>query len=152
VKSLPDEPTLSISLTLAGRQRNLERPKDELLEKPLSRIQKSAVGKPDKKQQRTKQPPGAAAQGANAPATELFVGLHEGPSVDHPLMDPATTTNAAAWRAGRLLRVGDLSFTVDFNPPMVRSIDVHGAGFVGIPLVPRVDVSVSRCSLVCCRT
>lgn len=38
VRSMPGEPTLTISLKVAGKLRQLNRAKDELLERPLSRL------------------------------------------------------------------------------------------------------------------
>lgn len=38
VKSVPGEPNMTISLTVGGVQRHLQRPKEELLEKPLARL------------------------------------------------------------------------------------------------------------------
>lgn len=134
VRSLPGEPNLTITLTLGGRQRNLDRPKAELLEKPLARLQKAAAPAPGKKQKR-----GAAEAAAAAPAAESsapLVALHEGPTAEHPLLDAAATTNEAAWLPGRLLRVGDALFAVHLNPPAADRVHVHGTPFVGIPLVP----------------
>ena len=134
VRSLPGEPNLTITLTLGGRQRNLDRPKAELLEKPLARLQKAAAPAPGKKQKR-----GAAEAAAAAPAAESsapLVALHEGPTAEHPLLDAAATTNEAAWLPGRLLRVGDALCAVHLNPPAADRVHVHGTPFVGIPLVP----------------
>lgn len=141
VRSLPGEPNLTITLTVGGRQRNLDRPKDELLGKPLARLQKSATQPGDRKQKRAKA--GQAAVDAaplQPPTAAPFVGLHEGPSPDTPLIDADSTTNEAAWRQGRLLRVGAASYCVCFNPPTLDRVELHGTPFLGIPVVPALQL------------
>ncbi len=65
----------------------------------------------------------------------MFVGLHDGPTLDHPLLDPGSTANEDAWRQGRLLRVGTTSYLIEVNPPLVERVETHGISFVGIPVV-----------------
>jgi 2',5'-phosphodiesterase len=129
VRSLPDHPTLTISLTVGGRARAMERPKDELLERPLARLQRGAAPPPPRRR------PGAAADAPAEPPLP-FVGLHAGATPDTPLLDPAAVTNEAAWRGGRLLRVGDAAFAVAFNPPAADALRIHPGAFVGVPLAP----------------
>lgn len=141
------------------------RPKDELLEKPLGRLQKSAVAPADRQQKRQQQQrakqaaaaavaaaaaeasaasaagKAAAAAGAPADMASLFVGLHAGPSAEHPVLDPGAVTNEQAWRQGRLLRIGESSYRVELNPPFLDRVELHARPFVGIPLVPVVQVS-----------
>lgn len=146
MRSLPDEPNMVITLTVGGKQRNMDRPKDELLEKPLGRLAKSLAPQPDKQQRRKAK--GAPQQQARqqhqhqqaeaAPA--LFVGLHAGPSPSHPVLDPGLTTNEQAWQHGRLLRIGESQYRVDLNPPLLDRVELHARPFVGIPLVPAVQV------------
>ena len=127
------------------------RPKDELLEKPLGRLQKSAGPAVDKQQRRQKgkQPVAAAASSAEAlppaaaSAAGPFVGLYAGPSEQHPVLDAAAVTNEEAWRQGRLLRIGDASYEIELNPPLLDRIELHARPFVGIPLVPALQVRVS---------
>ena len=142
VRDLPGTPNLTITLTIGGKQRNLDRLKTEPLEKPLSRLQKSAAAprQVDKKQKRKNNNNNDNREGpsttGSSPATDtIFVGLHDGPTADHPLVDPLKTANADAWRHGRLLRIGSSSFLVHVNPPTVERVDTHGTPFVGIPVV-----------------
>ncbi|PSC75583.1 2, 5 -phosphodiesterase 12 [Micractinium conductrix] len=142
VRSLPNESNMTISLVVAGKQRNMDRPKDELLEKPLGRLQKSAAPQQDKQARRQagKKPNAAAADsagGAGPAAAEAspFVGLHAGPSETHPVLDAGVVTNEEAWRHGRLLRVGGTQYQVVLNPPFLARMEVHAAAFVGIPLM-----------------
>lgn len=79
--------------------------------------------------------PAAAGQ-----ASPLFVGLHDGPSEQHPVLDAAAVTNEEAWRHGRLLRIGEAAYRVELNPPFVDRVELHARAFVGIPLVPAVQV------------
>jgi 2',5'-phosphodiesterase len=122
---------------VGGKQRNLDRPKSEPLEKPLFRIQKSAAAPRDKKQKRqAAATTAAAAESGNSLSTEaLFVGLHDGPTLDHPLLDPGSTANEEAWRQGRLLRVGATTYVIEVNPPLVEKLEIHGTPFIGIPVV-----------------
>lgn len=135
VKSLPEEPNLTITLTVGGRQRNLDRPKSEPLEKPLARLQKAAAPQPDKrKKQKQNSTPAVAESEPAAP----FIGVHDGPTSDHPILDPISTSNEDAWLHGRLLRVGDASYLIELNPPSIERLTTHGLAFVGIPVVPSV--------------
>jgi 2',5'-phosphodiesterase len=164
VKLLPSEPNLTITLTLAGKQRNLDRPRNEPLEKSLARIQKSAEPQGDKKRQRRNQtrPSSqqqqqqqsfetrvAAPEPPSQSAGSLFVGLHSGSTPLDPLIDPGKTTNEEAWKPGHLLRVGDASYVVELNPPIVQGLEAHGQLFVGIPVVPTPKLlfaDVQRCT------
>ena len=127
------------------------RPKDELLEKPLGRLQKSAAPQParQQKQQKGKRgaraaaEPAAAVAAAPGPPPSPFVGLYAGPSADHAVLDAAAVTNEEAWRHGRLLRIGEAEYQVELNPPLLDKVEVHARPFVGIPLMPVVQVSTT---------
>ena len=146
VKSLPDEPNLTITLTVGGRQRNLDRPKTEPLEKPLTRIQKAAAPAQDKrkkqKQNGEAEPAGGIqpSSGNNSSSGPPFIGLYTGPTVEHPLVDALGTTNEDAWQHGRLLRVGDTSYLIELNPPSAERVLTHGTAFIGIPIMPSVQL------------
>lgn len=85
-------------------------------------------------------PAPAPAQQA-APAEELHIALHSGPTSASPTLDPAATTNEEAWQHGRLLVVGEQQFLVELNPPTVDRVEVPGGAFAGVPLCPLVAVS-----------
>lgn len=124
------------------------RPKDELLEKPLARLQKSSAPPLDRQQRRAAQKGGGAdAAGATPAPPPPFVGLHAGPSADTPVLDAGALTNEQAWRQGRLLRVGDARYRVELNPPLADRLEVHARPFVGIPLMPVVQVRPVPCLL-----
>lgn len=121
---------------MGGKQRNLDRPKSEPLEKPLFRIQKSAAAPQDKKQKRQAAATAAVAEAGKSLSTEaLFVGLYDGPTLDHPLLDPGSTANEDAWRQGRLLQVGNTTYLIEVNPPLIEKLETHGTAFIGIPVV-----------------
>ena len=151
VRSDPNESMLTITLTLAGKPRNLDRPKGELLEKTLMRIKKAAESSKNtgkKKQKKKKDAVEKAhavgsledetsrAIGTLAQDRSLWVGLRAGRSQEDVLVDPSSTTNEEAWKHGRLLEVGSALFSVDLNPPTVTGVEIHGHPFVGIPVVP----------------
>ena len=154
VRSLPDQPNLTITLTIGGKQRNLDRPKNEPLEKPLSRIQKTSLGGGDrfnnKKSTANYNKKSSTSADASSTTTTTIpsplssstkshdIFLYDGPSSSFPPLDPATTTNEAAWcKSGRLLVIGEECWTVEVNPPTITSLSVLGMKcFVGIPICP----------------
>jgi hypothetical protein len=93
-------------------------------------------------------PPGAAAAAASGAGP--FVGLYAGPSEQHPVLDAAAVTNEEAWRQGRLLRIGDDSYEIELNPPLLDRIELHARPFVGIPLVPTFQVRALEPSSAIC--
>ena len=140
VRSVPGEPNLTISLTVGGRQRNLDRPKDEPLEKPLIRIQKTVNGAKEARQKQPKRSV-AAGEAVESFASNSSIALYEGPNTNHPAIDPSITTNEDAWKHGRLLVVGSDSYVVLFNPPTVDKLDILGSSvFTGVPVCPVVQL------------
>ena len=107
---------------------------------------------PDRAQKRAKAKAGAGAGAGAAPSSTAaaavspppsaaaFVGLHAGPSEQHPVLDAGNVTNEEAWRHGRLLRVGGATYRVELNPPFCDRLELHARPFVGIPLVPAAQV------------
>ena len=141
---MPEAPEKASELLLPRR------PKDELLERPLSRLQKTAVPpQPDRRQKRQKGGPPPPPAEADSPVA-VAVALHAGPSLDDPLLDPATTTNEAAWKHGRLLRIGDATYTVEVNPPILDRVELFARPFVGIPLAPTLQVCTTKKGLLLC--
>ena len=45
-----------------------------------------------------------------AAPSSYFVGLHDSPTPDHPLLDPSSVMNEDAWKHGRLLRIGEADY------------------------------------------
>lgn len=139
VRSVPGEPTMTITLEVGGRQRNLDRPKTELLERPLLRISKSAATPVQTKNTARKINEEKAVK--KSPSQDaLLAALHAGPSQEHPIINPSMVTNEEAWLHGRLLAVGGSQYVVDLNPPMVERLELNGMVAVGIPLVPMISL------------
>lgn len=123
---------MTISLTVGGVQRHLQRPKEELLEKPLARLlaNLSAPGKGKKHKGRSQQATDpSSAQPASA-SVAVLAGLTQ------PSLDASSVTNEAAWVTGHVLQLGEARLPILRNPPLTAKLDVYGDAFVGIPLVP----------------
>lgn len=138
VRNVPEATTLSIQVQISGRVRNLDRPKDEIVEKPLSRLQKSAMerSKGRKKAKNTGSEPSAFKE-----SQQQIVTIYSGPDESYPIIDPDNTTNQNAWIQDYLLKIGDARYSIVVNPPLIEKLDVHGAIFSGIPVVPVVEAS-----------
>ncbi|DBA96565.1 TPA: hypothetical protein ACH3X1_015434 [Trebouxia sp. C0004] len=115
VRSPQLEDKLTISLPLAGRIRNLDRPKSEALEKALGRLHSNAVPKADKKSKKR------ANQAAVPAQQDFFVGLYNGPTPDSELLT-GNVSNEEAWQHGRLLVVGTQQYIIDLNPPIADKL------------------------------
>lgn len=132
----PEDDNITVTLTLAGRQRNLNRPKDEALEKPLARI-KASVLPNDKKQKRKKGQQGDVSQAQQELQQQLdalTVALYEDEAGTRQI--DSSTSNVDAWPSARLLRVGQDLFEILVNPPIVESISLPGFPMVGYPVLP----------------
>ena len=132
VRMLPNEPSMTIQVHMGGKMRNLDRPQEELVEKPLIRLQKSAGQNPKKKKKSSRE--------SEVVQAELpKISIHMGPDESYPVVDPGTTTNKDAWRQDYLLKIGEAAYSIIVNPPSVEKLHVHGTVFSGVPIVPRVD-------------
>ena len=136
MRSLPSSPSVAIQVQLGGRVRNLERPKDEPVEKPLMRLQKSAIEKPKGKKKKKK---GEVEEEVPVPEVQLF----SGPDESFPLIDPQKTSNESAWMQDFLLKIGDKKYSIVVNPPAVEKLHVHGRVFSHVPVVPHVEATSS---------
>lgn len=114
VRDVPGDKNVTVSLLLDGRQRNLDRPKDEALERPLARLRANIA--PDKKPTRKKtkkgDAPGANGEAAAAAAPPAAEAVEEGDPVvalyaDDEASQPldGSLPNGAAWKTGRVLQV-----------------------------------------------
>ena len=132
VRSLPGSPSMLIQVQIAGKLRNLDRPKDEMVEKTLVRLQKTVCQKP-----RGKKKSKDVVEAVPPP----IVSLYSGPDESFPLVDPPTTSNAMAWKDGNTLKIGDAKYAVVVDPPFVERLQVHGSIFSGVPAVPFVETT-----------
>ncbi|KAG8549705.1 hypothetical protein GDO81_020057 [Engystomops pustulosus] len=118
VRALPAEAKLSISLTLSGSQRQLQRDQAEPLGRALARISASAT-----KSKKRKEPP------APGPPVRLY---YRGQPVSE------AQTNAEAWQDGAELRVGDAVYRVERNPPMCPELELPRHVMADFPVCPRL--------------
>jgi 2',5'-phosphodiesterase len=133
VKNPPGATSLTIQVQICGKIRNLDRPKDEMLEKPLVRLQKTACQKPAKGKKKSRE----AAEEIPVPE----VAIYGGPDESFPLLDPLKTTNDVGWKDGNMLKIGDAKYVIVVNPPCVDKLQVYGSLFVDVPVVPYVEMS-----------
>lgn len=138
VRNLPGAATLSIQVHISGKLRNLDRPKDEIVGKPLMRLQKSAVEKP---KYRKKAKNSQSMTGPDNDPPIPTVSIYSGPNESYPIIDPDKTSNDDAWKQDYLLKIGNERYNVVVNPPRIDNLHVHGTIFTGIPLVPIVQAS-----------
>ena len=132
VRRFPGSSSMLIQVQIAGKLRNLDRPKDEMVDKALMRLQKTVCQKP-KGKKKSKE----FVEDVPPPV----VSLYSGPDESFPLVDPSKTSNIMAWKDGNMLRIGDLKYAVVVDPPFVERLQVHGSIFPGVPAVPFVDTT-----------
>ncbi|XP_073425922.1 2',5'-phosphodiesterase 12 [Dendrobates tinctorius] len=123
VRAVPSEDKLSISLTLSGSQRQLQRDQTEPLSRALARISASAT-----KTKKRKEPP------APGPPVRLF---YRG----QPVCEAAP--NAEAWQDGAELLVGNVLYRVERNPPLCQELALPRHVMAGFPVCPRLRLEFS---------
>ena len=136
---LPDEADeLEIVLTgPAGVVKNLNRPRSELLEKPLQRLTLvfNPQPKKNKKAKTSATPTSPVATGAGetdgAPVTVNLLDAHGAPV-------PKTLPNSEAWVEGHVLQVGAVAYPVHVNVPRVRLQLPDHVFWVGCPVSAHV--------------
>jgi len=142
VRYKPGEDNMTISLTVGGRQRNLNRPITELLEKPLARLRANLApekGKKVKKKAKTQDSAAPVEQAGSAQGEDLRVELYE--DEDATRLIPGSTRNQEAWTRGSVLRLGPQLFELTLNPPTVESLSLQRFAMVGYPLLPTLNLS-----------
>lgn len=143
VRVSPKNDNMIISLKINGQPRNLDRPKNETLDKPLLRIQKSAAapgsGKAKARGNNGRHKGKSAAAAPQGPVTRLL----QGSNPDSPAVD-TYVKNADAWAHGRLLQIGKEYFVVDLNPPLVEKLDLLGLPMVDCPLMALPTLSFAE--------
>ena len=127
VRCVENEPKLTLTLTIAGSTRHLQRPKEESLEKTLKRLSLTA----SKGSQRGK--------GVNsAPKATPVVKLLERENGREVLGE---LPNERAWLDGAELLLGEDKYQVILNPPVANKLSVLGHVMTGCPVVPQVSVN-----------
>lgn len=128
VRSVEGEENLTISFTFEGKDRKLQRSKDEILSKALTRIELSSKKKTKKvKRSADYHEIGGSSEGN---ATLWFSGQ---------LVD-SSLTNEVAWRDGSILKIGAEAFTVEINPPTVTSLTLPANIMSGFPVMPYLQL------------
>ena len=124
VRSVEGEDYLTISFTFDGKDRKMQRSKNEVLSKALTRIELSSKKKAKKvKRSADYNEIGGSLEGN----TTLWFN---GQPVDSSL------TNEAAWKDGAILKIGSEAFTVEINPPTVTSLTLPTNMMSGFPVMP----------------
>lgn len=131
VRCLPGDPKLTISFCLDGSHKCMLRDQGEALGKALARISNGVAkgqGKAKKvKKNRGPQPPGPQ----EATVVRLY---HDGAEVDDAV------PNWQAWTDGAVLRVGDVEYSVQRNPPTLTMAQLPGFVLAGYPVCPNLAV------------
>ncbi|XP_068452021.1 2',5'-phosphodiesterase 12 [Clinocottus analis] len=138
VRCLPGEPKLTISFRLDGSHKCMLRDQDEALGKALARISNGLVKgqeKAMKKSRKKKGPQSGQTAETTTPPPPAAVKLYfQGEEVAD------TELNAAAWRDGAELRVGDLTYSVQRNAPTFTTAELPQSLLSGFPVCPNLQV------------
>ncbi|KAK9821281.1 hypothetical protein WJX74_008549 [Apatococcus lobatus] len=132
VLSIPSQSNLTVSLSLGGRERHLDRPKDEPLSKALGRLQKALSDAEQGAKGKRKKKEGALQQPAVQVAASILNQQREA-------VDPSLP-NDAAWQDGFCLQVGEASYQIIRNPPTVHKLSNQGLLFTGVPICPVAEL------------
>ncbi|XP_030061228.1 2',5'-phosphodiesterase 12 [Microcaecilia unicolor] len=131
VRCVPSESKLSISFTLVGSQKHMQRDQSEQLGRVLSRIASNALKGQSKKSKknRTEQPA----------AVEPLVRLSYGDKVV-----AEDVINADAWQDGAVLEVGDVKYLVERNPPTFKDVELPRYIMAGFPVCPKLQIEFGK--------
>ena len=128
VRSVEEEAFLTISFSYEGKQRKMQRSKSEILSKALTRIELSSKKKAKKAKKNVECKENGDAEEGNA---SLWLN---GEPVDPSL------TNETAWKDGASLKIGAETFTVEVNPPTVKSLLLPENIMSGFPVMPYLEL------------
>eukprot|EP00798_Chlamydomonas_sp_ICE-L_P031103 gene31103-6233_t len=136
VRSRPDDESLTVSLVLAGRQRHLNRPKAELLEKCLARIKTNAMPKESKKDRKKNKSSGSSSMEDSR--DDIVNAMTAGLFYDYQMTRPIELAlpNGGAWMEAKALQVGAELFDIEVNPPTVDKVQIIKRAMVSFPLLP----------------
>ena len=128
VRSVEEEDFLTISFSHEGKQRKMQRSKSEILSKALTRIELSSKKKAKKAKKNVECNATGDTEEGNA---TLWLN---GELVDSSL------TNEIAWQDGATLNIGAETFTVEVNPPTVKSLLLPDNIMSGFPVMPYLEL------------
>lgn len=124
---LENEDVMTISLTHEEKQRNMQRPKAEPLEKCLNRMTLSIQN--DKKDKKRKK----KAKENNIPSLCVTLWNQEE-------QIKGDIVNIEAWKDGCELRIGETSLIVEVNPPSVVHLALPNHIMANFPISPKMDL------------
>ncbi|XP_061893685.1 2',5'-phosphodiesterase 12-like [Entelurus aequoreus] len=131
VRCVAGEPRLTISFSMAGSQKHMQREQDEPLGKVLSRIACNlAKGQSQAKKTKRKE----RQQPSESPELAVVKLLVDGGEVED------TVVNSEAWRDGAVLRVGDVEYLVSRNSPAFTTAELPVSLLAGFPVCPKLEV------------
>lgn len=128
VRSVEEEDFLTISFSYEGKQRKMQRSKSEILSKALTRIELSSKKKAKKAKKNVECNETGDAEEGNA---TLWLN---GELVESSL------TNETAWKDGATLKIGAETFTIEVNPPTVKSLLLPDNIMSGFPVMPYLEL------------
>nr|XP_033781610.1 2',5'-phosphodiesterase 12 [Geotrypetes seraphini] len=130
VRCVPSESKLSISFSLDGSQKRMQRDQSEQLGRALARIASNALkGQMKAKKSKQKRTEQAAA------AVEPLVRLCHGDKVVAP-----DVINVDAWQDGAVLEVGEVKYLVERNPPTFKDAELPRCVMAGFPVFPKLQI------------
>ena len=131
VRSVNTEEHMMLCFSYGGKQRSMKRGKLELLEKTLQRMRLTLF------KNKKKSKPNESNRVLEM--TEIKVGLFEdGKQIEEQ------TLNAEAWKDGRVLKIGEVDYTVEVNPPTVTVLSIPNCFMAGFPVFPVVEVEFAE--------
>ena len=128
VRSIEGDEFLTISFTYEGKERKLQRSKSEILSKALTRIELSSK----KKTKKAKKSADCNETGGCLDGTATLWFNDE--------LVASSLTNEVAWKDGATLKIGSESFTVELNPPTVKSLLLPSNIMSGFPVMPYLQL------------
>ncbi|XP_019392437.1 PREDICTED: 2',5'-phosphodiesterase 12 [Crocodylus porosus] len=130
VRCVPAEPKLILSLVVSdGSARNLQRDREEPLGRALARIAVHAAKGWAKAAKKGRKGP-ASREELPLPAVRLFSRDGEAVADDVP--------NTDAWQDGAVLQIGDITYRVERNPPMLTELHLPRSLLAGFPVCPKL--------------
>lgn len=124
---LENEDFMTISFTHEGKQRKMQRPKAEPLEKCLNRMTLSIQN--DKKDKKKKQK--AIENSIPSSCVSLW---NQGGKINED------TANIEAWKDGCELRIGERSLKVEVNPPAIARLSLPSHIMANFPISPKMEL------------
>ncbi|XP_078517696.1 2',5'-phosphodiesterase 12 [Lissotriton helveticus] len=137
VRCVPSEPKLTLSFTLDGSQKHMQRDQSEPLGRALARIATNAVKAAQSSKAKKCKRGGKASPSASPAEPSVRLYYQEQQLPDELL-------NAEAWRDGAVLHVGEARYTVERNPPSFRQAQLPRHIMAGFPICPALHIEFGQ--------